>query len=83
MTSNAQSILNFGYIQFFSWDNYYNIELKNFQENSDDGEIWFGRSAENRIIKFVVENINLNSKIADIGCGNGSLLRRLVIFIED
>lgn len=54
--------------------------MENFDKNGDEGETWFGRSAENRIIKFLYENVDLKAKIADIGCGNGSLLKKLVCF---
>ncbi|CAJ0929130.1 unnamed protein product, partial [Mesorhabditis belari] len=61
------------------WDNHYNQELKNFKEHHDNqGEIWFGKSAENRILKyFDAKNIPKTQQIIDFGCGNGSLLRRL------
>ncbi|WKX88897.1 hypothetical protein Q1695_008492 [Nippostrongylus brasiliensis] len=59
------------------WDSRYELELNNFQECGDEGEIWFGRSAENRMIDFVRKNVPMSAHILDLGCGNGSVLRRL------
>lgn len=56
------------------------MELKNFDEFGDEGEIWFGRGTEQRMLSYVVEKRQLsrNSRITDFGCGNGSMLRALV-----
>ncbi|KAK6731889.1 hypothetical protein RB195_008005 [Necator americanus] len=59
------------------WDSRYEVELQNFSECGDEGEIWFGRNAEKRIIDFVVSNVPTTASILDLGCGNGSVLRRL------
>ncbi|KAL3109678.1 hypothetical protein niasHT_017222 [Heterodera trifolii] len=60
------------------WDSLYDLELTNFAENTDEGEIWFGRSAELRILKFIEQqNLPISAKICDLGTGNGSLLRKL------
>uniref|UniRef100_A0AC35GTZ7 Protein-lysine N-methyltransferase n=1 Tax=Panagrolaimus sp. PS1159 TaxID=55785 RepID=A0AC35GTZ7_9BILA len=59
------------------WESHYSNELSNFDENGDEGEIWFGRSAENRMIRFVSDKVSKNAKILDLGTGNGSVLRRL------
>ncbi|CAG9532684.1 unnamed protein product [Cercopithifilaria johnstoni] len=61
------------------WSEHYKRELKNFEEFGDEGEIWFGRIAENRLVKYVNGNEQLSKscKLIDFGCGNGSLLRAL------
>ena len=76
-----------------SWDQFYDTALANFEDTGDEGEviikflvsflkaafqIWFGRSAELRILKFVLERVPITARICDLGTGNGSLLRRLV-----
>uniref|UniRef100_A0A914IAP7 Protein-lysine N-methyltransferase n=1 Tax=Globodera rostochiensis TaxID=31243 RepID=A0A914IAP7_GLORO len=60
------------------WDNLYSVELANFADNGDEGEIWFGLAAELRILKFVEQNhLSVFTKICDLGTGNGALLRKL------
>jgi SAM-dependent methyltransferase len=57
------------------WDSNYNVELKNFEEFGDIGEIWFGSNCTLKIISFI-NSLNLNKKTCkclDIGCGNGHL----------
>ena len=55
----------------FSWDQQYSLEQKNFEEIGDRGEVWFGENAMNRMIRWLEKNMDLNSKILDLGCGNG------------
>ncbi|VDM11890.1 unnamed protein product, partial [Wuchereria bancrofti] len=61
------------------WIEHYERELKNFEEFGDEGEVWFGHTAENRLVKYVSGNEQLSKscKLIDFGCGNGSLLRAL------
>uniref|UniRef100_A0A915BK00 Protein-lysine N-methyltransferase n=1 Tax=Parascaris univalens TaxID=6257 RepID=A0A915BK00_PARUN len=60
------------------WEERYKIELKNYEDIGDEGEIWFGRSVENRIIRYFLDaGLRKDSRIIDLGCGNGSLLRYL------
>jgi len=59
------------------WDKTYADELKNYEESGDEGSVWFGRAAENRIVRFVTDNVAKGSPIIDLGCANGSVLRRL------
>uniref|UniRef100_A0A915DSE7 Methyltransferase domain-containing protein n=1 Tax=Ditylenchus dipsaci TaxID=166011 RepID=A0A915DSE7_9BILA len=64
-------------IFLFGWDQHYDVELENFRQTGDEGDVWFGRSAENRILKFLAENVSQSAAVIDFGCGNGSLLRKL------
>ena len=54
----------------------YQRENQNFQENGDEGEVWFGEDAMNRMVKFlnkIVEEdlIQNNDPVVDLGTGNG------------
>lgn len=64
-----------------SWDNFYAVEKNNFEENPEDtGECWFSDSdAEEKMIQFLFDNlgqrsIREDSKMCDVGTGNGHLL---------
>ena len=53
------------------WDNQYETEKKNFDEVGDKGEVWYGEAAMNRMVRWIEKNIDSESKIIDLGCGNG------------
>nr|CDS35131.1 methyltransferase protein 10 [Hymenolepis microstoma] len=54
------------------WDDHYDIELKNFEQFEDEGDIWFGVSSEERIIKYLASvETPKDVRILDLGCGNG------------
>ncbi|CAB4475499.1 S-adenosyl-L-methionine-dependent methyltransferase [Rhizophagus irregularis DAOM 181602=DAOM 197198] len=60
------------------WDSLYDRENKNFQENGDIGEIWFGENSVEKMVDWVLKNGSISSTtILDIGCGNGHLLLEL------
>jgi len=56
---------------FFSWDDMYKLEHKNFEEIGDKGEVWFGEAAMNRMIRWLEKNVPTSASIIDLGCGNG------------
>ncbi|EFA00625.1 EEF1A lysine methyltransferase 2 [Tribolium castaneum] len=61
------------------WDNRYKEEIENFQDHGDPGEIWFGEDTVERLIKWIEKNetATKESKILDVGCGNGMFLIEL------
>lgn len=64
------------------WDEHYDIELKNFEHFEDEGDIWFGVSSEERIIKYLASiETPKDARILDLGCGNGHFCLELVGFI--
>ena len=55
----------------FSWDKQYELELENFLDHGDIGEIWFGKRIMDTIVKWVTDTMDKeNSNILDLGCGN-------------
>jgi len=64
------------------WDEFYSREIRNFQENPQDtGECWFDDSgAEDRMVDYIAEeegsviDLNAESRVLDLGTGNGHLL---------
>lgn len=61
------------------WDEVYKLELENYNESKDIGEIWFGESCQASVIRWIknCEKIKKDSAIVDLGCGNGALLIEL------
>ena len=55
------------------------MELKNFEENGDDGEVWFGEDVQKKTVNYIMQNYpkSTNPRILDVGTGNGALLFKL------
>lgn len=63
------------------WDNHYGDELRNFDSDGDEGEVWFGKRLSRRISSWLtnklISDCDHESRILDIGCGNSFLLTTL------
>ncbi|KAK9882795.1 hypothetical protein WA026_023309 [Henosepilachna vigintioctopunctata] len=59
------------------WEQRYIEEIENFNKFGDPGEIWFGEDSAERVINWIVCSNIKESKILDIGCGNGMFLIEL------
>lgn len=61
------------------WDKRYKTEIKNFRTHGDIGDVWFGEESMDRVFHWMNKNekITKNSKIIDLGCGNGLFLIEL------
>jgi len=60
------------------WDKSYNVELENFNAHGDVGEIWFGEDIMLKMISCVNKYAEgKESRIVDLGCGNGMTLLEL------
>lgn len=72
-------------MNYISWENCYEQEIKNFNQFGDEGEIWFGAQTAKRVINWL-KNKPLdkeNTRFIDIGCGNGFSCCMLVGFLRD
>ncbi|XP_050079111.1 EEF1A lysine methyltransferase 2 [Anopheles maculipalpis] len=62
------------------WEKSYELELKNFHDHGDCGDIWFDEDCQLRIATWIgnrENNIKLDDSIIDLGCGNGMMLIEL------
>lgn len=61
------------------WEQHYKNELKNFEEDGDEGEIWFGKALSRKIVDWIIDRLRSASdcngiKVVDVGCGNAFIL---------
>lgn len=63
------------------WDERYKMEINNFRNHGDPGEVWFDEDSIDRIVNWMNKSslIDKNDKILDIGCGNGMTLIELSV----
>lgn len=56
------------------------MELENFHDHGDEGEIWFGKAVERRVIEWIKINrpVSSDPAILDLGCGNGHFTLKLI-----
>lgn len=61
------------------WDSSYVLELNNFKDHGDVGEVWFGEDSALRVVRWMssTEAISSEDSVIDLGCGNGMLLVEL------
>ncbi|CAH0757677.1 unnamed protein product [Diatraea saccharalis] len=60
------------------WQQSYAKEIINFDDHGDTGDVWFGEDSAYRVIDWICKcNIDKNSPIIDLGCGNGYTLIEL------
>lgn len=61
------------------WDDHYKLELRNYKDDGDEGEIWFGKGLSRKIAQYITDGFaNKQASVLDIGCGNAFLLTTLV-----
>lgn len=59
------------------WEKTYALEIENFKDHGDVGEVWFGSENASKVVRCMNSKLQLdkeNDKIIDLGCGNGMLL---------
>ena len=65
------------------WDATFQMELENFENNGDDGEVWFGKDVQKKTVAYILDqycNENAQAEsltLLDVGTGNGALLFKL------
>uniref|UniRef100_A0A1B6KAE0 Protein-lysine N-methyltransferase g.4659 n=1 Tax=Graphocephala atropunctata TaxID=36148 RepID=A0A1B6KAE0_9HEMI len=62
------------------WDSAYIVEIENFKNNGDVGEVWFGEESATRIIRWLTkfDQVSRDDPVIDVGCGNGMMLFELM-----
>mmetsp|Transcript_4684 Transcript_4684/g.3940 ORF Transcript_4684/g.3940 Transcript_4684/m.3940 type:complete len:126 (+) Transcript_4684:14-391(+) len=57
------------------WDTTFDMEIDNFEENGDEGEVWFGEDVQQKSIQFIKDKFDLiTTPILDVGTGNAAFL---------
>jgi hypothetical protein len=41
------------------WEQNFELELKNFLDTGDDGEVWFGREVQKKTIQYILKHFSL------------------------
>lgn len=61
------------------WEQNFALELRNYEETGDDGEVWFGADVQKKTVQYIIKNYpsESNPAILDVGTGNGALLFKL------
>ena len=59
------------------WDDAYDVEINNFSDHGDIGDVWFGEGIMRKMVNWLCKNVSLDDPILDIGCGNGATLLEL------
>lgn len=62
------------------WDKVHREEVENFDEQGDEGEVWFGMESVEKMVDWMSENVPASSLpfVLEVGCGNGILLFSLL-----
>ena len=56
------------------------MEIENFNEFGEKGEIWFGQDSAQKMVQWVRKHMEKSAMIGDLGCGNGHLVLSLEEF---
>ena len=61
------------------WNEAYKQEIEQFKNNGNElGDIWFGKNLQKKLVNYILKNFpDKNTKIFDVGFGNGVLLYKL------
>ena len=61
------------------WEENFDLELQNFEDNGDDGEVWFGKDVQRKTVRYIQETYGDAEGLCvlDVGTGNGALLFKL------
>ena len=64
------------------WEQNFELELRNYVDHRDDGEVWFGLDVQKKAIQYILRHYDLEKgtsqpSILDVGTGNGAFLFKL------
>lgn len=66
------------------WEEHYASELKSYEEDGCESDVWFGKGLNKRVASWILEHLTKKPvditpvKILDVGCGNAFTLISLV-----
>lgn len=61
------------------WESNFQLELQNYEDHGDDGEVWFGKDVQKKTVEYILNRFTDSAplKVLDVGSGNGALLFKL------
>ncbi|KAI8909579.1 S-adenosyl-L-methionine-dependent methyltransferase [Gorgonomyces haynaldii] len=59
------------------WDHIYDVEVGNFLDHGEKGEVWFGEDSVVKMVDWMEDNVAVDLSVIDLGCGNGHLVFEL------
>lgn len=61
------------------WESNFQLELQNYEDHGDDGEVWFGKDVQKKTVEYILSRFtdSASLNVLDVGTGNGALLFKL------
>jgi len=61
------------------WESNFQLELQNYEDHGDDGEVWFGKDVQKKTVEYILNRFadSASLNVLDVGTGNGALLFKM------